>query len=486
MGNQRRFSLKFVIFFPLALFSMVMLLTAKNYYDAVNRYIDLEYARVDRALGRGIKVLTALDYSFTNYSNASHPILQEHNHTIQNELCYIWPIDVLLLENVYEGGLPAVDLDYMIVGDAALCTAGSPINKLAKDKVGYAPSLSFLHDVESHVLGIHYIDKRGYVISSPDSYAKNYTKELFSTLKARPFWQKTAQDVVHVTLSGPSPTLDSMEGQIVSLGVPIYENGEHQGVLSIDFDLGALLQGSDNLAGRLNIISNVQSVPDNALRVRGIENPRLSANHSIYYEYNFWSEVKNFIIFEKYSVAVALFIYLLSTVTLFYVNTHKERLYFQDLAAKDPMTGLLNRRGMQTVWRNKITKKNIALAVFDIDDFKKINDTHGHDVGDDAIRLVAKCIKENIRHSDVASRFGGEEFVVAIYDEDTQSMKRILERVSQSIVSSSTKVIEQGFTVSGGVAFKSSSQLEHFDELFKIADQKLYQAKTTGKNKICF
>jgi PleD family two-component response regulator len=51
---------------------------------------------------------------------------------------------------------------------------------------------------------------------------------------------------------------------------------------------------------------------------------------------------------------------------------------------------------------------------------------------------------------------------------------------------SSTKVIELGFTVSGGVAFKSSSKLEHFDELFKIADKKLYQAKTTGKNKICF
>ncbi|RIZ55843.1 hypothetical protein AK966_04520 [Vibrio sp. PID23_8] len=58
--------------------------------------------------------------------------------------------------------------------------------------------------------------------------------------------------------------------------------------------------------------------------------------------------------------------------------------------------------------------------------------------------------------------------------------------LSQSIVLSSTKVIELGFTVSGGVAFKSSSKLEHFDELFKIADKKLYQAKTTGKNKICF
>ncbi|NMU18707.1 GGDEF domain-containing protein, partial [Vibrio parahaemolyticus] len=116
----------------------------------------------------------------------------------------------------------------------------------------------------------------------------------------------------------------------------------------------------------------------------------------------------------KYSLIVALFIYVLSTVVLFYVNMHSERRYFKELAARDPMTSLLNRRGMQTVWRNKMTKKQVALAVFDIDNFKKINDTYGHDVGDSAIQLVAKCIRENIRHTDVASRFGGEEFVLAI------------------------------------------------------------------------
>ncbi|EKM31924.1 diguanylate cyclase domain protein [Vibrio harveyi] len=171
---------------------------------------------------------------------------------------------------------------------------------------------------------------------------------------------------------------------------------------------------------------------------------------------------------------------------LFLVNTRTERRYFQELAAKDPMTGLLNRRGIQAVWRNKMTKKHVALAVFDIDDFKAINDTHGHDVGDDAIRLVAKCIRENIRHSDVASRFGGEEFVLAIYDEDFDSMLRILERVRSAIAKNSRKVVSGGFTVSGGVEFQSSPQLESFDELFKLADEKLYEAKSTGKNKICY
>ncbi|MET2848152.1 GGDEF domain-containing protein [Vibrio owensii] len=486
MGNKRRFSLKFVIFFPLFLFIVVMIVTAKNYYDAMNRYITLEYAQVDRALGRAIKVLTALDYSFVNYSNPAHPLFQEHNHMLRDDLCFVWPIDVLLLENKHSGGLPAVELDYMIVGQKELCQPGTKLFKLAEQKAGFAPSLSFLHDIESHIIGIHYIDQRGYVISSPDTYAQYFTKELWQTLKARPFWQKTAQETVKVTMSGPAPMLDRHDGQVVSLTVPIYEKGAHQGVLSIDFDVDDLLKANENLAGKLHIISGMMELPKNIMRVKPIEHERLNANHRIFYEYNLWGEFKNLLAFEKYSVAVAFFIYVLSTVALFLVNTQTERRYFKELAAKDPMTGLLNRRGMQAVWRNKMTKKHVALAVFDIDDFKAINDTYGHDVGDDAIRLVAKCIRDNIRHSDVASRFGGEEFVLAIYDEDFDSMLRILERVRSAISKNSKRVVAGGFTVSGGVEFKSSSQLESFDELFKVADEKLYEAKSTGKNKICY
>ena len=485
MGNKRRFSLKFVIFFPLFLFCVVMLVTAKNYYDAMNRYITLEYSQVDRAIDRAIKVLTALDYSFVNYSNPAHPLFKEHNHMEKNGLCYVWPIDVLLLENKHSGGLPAVELDYMIVGQKSLCQPGTKLFKLAERKAGFAPSLSFLHDIESHIVAIHYIDQRGYIISSPDTYAQYFSQQLWETLKARPFWQKTAQETMKVTMSGPAPMLDRHDGQVVSLTVPIYEKDEHQGVLSIDFDVDGLLKANENLAGKLHIISAVMDVPDNVMRLRPIEHERLSANHRIFYEYDLWSELKNLLAFEKYSVAVAFFIYVLSTVALFLVNTQTERRYFKELAAKDPMTGLLNRRGIQAVWRNKMTKKHVALAVFDIDDFKSINDTHGHDVGDDAIRLVAKCIRDNIRHSDVASRFGGEEFVLAIYDEDFESMLRILERVRKAIAKSSRKVVAGGFTVSGGVEFKSAAQLESFDELFKLADEKLYEAKSTGKNKIC-
>ncbi|MCQ8200675.1 diguanylate cyclase, partial [Vibrio parahaemolyticus] len=76
--------------------------------------------------------------------------------------------------------------------------------------------------------------------------AKNWTNELWSTLKARPFGHKPAQEPVNITGAGPGPMRDSMEGQIISLTVPIFEKGVHQGVLSIDFDVDELLTTSEN------------------------------------------------------------------------------------------------------------------------------------------------------------------------------------------------------------------------------------------------
>ncbi|HDM7598179.1 TPA: hypothetical protein PZ808_003121, partial [Staphylococcus aureus] len=84
--------------------------------------------------------------------------------------------------------------------------------------------------------------------------------------------------------------LDRHDGQVVSLTVPIYEKDEHQGVLSIDFDVDGLLKANENLAGKLHIISTVMDVPDNAMRLKPIEHERLSANHRIFYQYDLWSE----------------------------------------------------------------------------------------------------------------------------------------------------------------------------------------------------
>ncbi|EGQ9883644.1 diguanylate cyclase [Vibrio vulnificus] len=489
MSKKRQFSRRFVVLFPALIFLAVISMTVKNYYDSINRHIDEEYERIDRMLTRSIKILTALEYSFSSYTDDGYSILSNHNNKQENGLCFIWPIDPLLMADGMVPDQPEVDIDYMLAGLPELCASGSYLNQRVSEKSGFAPSLSFLHDLEPFMVSILYIDKHGYVISSPETYAASFSVELLDTLKARPFWQKTASNPGRVTFSGPGYEFDiktATQESRYSLSIPVYEKGEHQGMLLISIEAKTLLTTNKQLAGEFHLWNTESPIPPNALRVRDIDFPTLNDSHVIFYTFDWSQELKNFVSYEKYSLAAAIFIYLLSTFTLFLVNTRHERQYFKDLATKDPMTGLLNRRGMQSVWRNKITKKKIALAVFDIDNFKSINDSHGHDVGDEAIKLVASCIRDNIRQCDVASRFGGEEFVITLYGDECDGMEKVLARVREAVNERSPQVVRHGFTISAGVVIREMGAGDSFDALFKAADDSLYQAKNSGKDKIVY
>ena len=151
------------------------------------------------------------------------------------------------------------------------------------------------------------------------------------------------------------------------------------------------------------------------------------------------------------------------------------------------MTGLLNRRGLEAFWRSVDHDQLFALTVFDIDDFKLINDTYGHDKGDDVIRYMSRQISNSVRSSDVAARFGGEEFVVYMKGDDRETLMRTLERVKNAISAKSVDIVPNGFTVSGGVCIVETEQSKlNFEEIFKYADEKLYVAKTTGKDRLEF
>ncbi|ASM97312.1 TPA: diguanylate cyclase [Vibrio vulnificus] len=489
MRKKRQFSRRFVVLFPALIFFTVMFITVKNYYDSVNRNIAEEYDRINTTLTRSIKILTALEYSFSSYTDDGYSILSNHNAKIENGLCSIWPIDPLLRAEGKVPDQPEVDINYMLVGVTELCEVNSGLNVRVSNKSGFAPSLSFLHDIEPFMVGILYLDKHGYAITSPDSYAASFSLELLDTLKARPFWQKTANSPGKVTFTGPGYDLNLGRVQNesrYSLSIPVFEHSEHQGMLMMTLDSHVLLQNKKQLGGQIHLANLNFALPDNALLVTNVELPTLDDTHALYYGFSWKKELQNFVSYERYSVIAAVFIYLLSTFTLFLVNTRTERQYFKELATRDPMTGLLNRRGMQAVWRNKISKKKIALAVFDIDDFKAINDTYGHDVGDEAIKLVASCIRDNIRQCDVASRFGGEEFVITLYGDECDGMEKVLARVREAVNERSPQVVRHGFTISAGVVIREMGAGDSFDALFKAADDSLYQAKTSGKDKIVY
>ncbi|WP_210455546.1 GGDEF domain-containing protein [Vibrio crassostreae] len=488
MKVNRHFSLTFIFGFPAVIATMLLGLIGKNHFDSVKKDIDSEFHRIEEVFKRTTKVVTALDYSFSNYYKSGNPLFLDHNKQVVDGLCQIWPIDVLLLADGKTSDIPSVDIDYMLVGQESLCSETSDSYKSASEKIALAPILSFLSQLDEYHDGVHFIDTSGYVISSPEDFAKGLSKELLSTIKSRPYWQKTANNPDQLTLSGPGYRFDSLD-RMISMTIPVFHKGVHQGMLSVDINAGRLLENSnEHLAGRIDIIDTTRSAPiDSAAFYHEINLEGVASHHAMYYELDIAKEIEHFFVYEKDSLIVAIIVYLFSVTIFFYVNSTIERGYFKELAAKDPMTGLLNRRGLEAFWRSVDHDQLFALTVFDIDDFKLINDTYGHDKGDDVIRYMSRQISNSVRSSDVAARFGGEEFVVYMKGDDRETLMRTLERVKNAISAKSVDIVPNGFTVSGGVCIVETEQSKlNFEEIFKYADEKLYVAKATGKDRLEF
>jgi diguanylate cyclase (GGDEF)-like protein len=123
--------------------------------------------------------------------------------------------------------------------------------------------------------------------------------------------------------------------------------------------------------------------------------------------------------------------------------------------------------------------------MIDIDHFKKINDTHGHAAGDDAIKQIADIIGQSIRTTDKAARFGGEEFVVLLREIDQETALLLAERIRRSIEQATIQHGETCIpaTVSIGVAINTEGDRD-VQDIIERADQGLYAAKKTGRNRV--
>ena len=160
-----------------------------------------------------------------------------------------------------------------------------------------------------------------------------------------------------------------------------------------------------------------------------------------------------------------------------------------DLATKDGLTGLLNRRSFtgiarQLLYLGERNKSNAGIFMIDIDNFKQVNDTHGHAAGDEVLKKVARVVQGSCRKSDLAARFGGEEFVVFFPDVQPAALLKIGEKLRTAVEKTSSGGI--GVTVSIGAAQENLSKgtdLTLF-ELIKKADKNLYAAKKAGKNRV--
>jgi diguanylate cyclase (GGDEF)-like protein len=161
-----------------------------------------------------------------------------------------------------------------------------------------------------------------------------------------------------------------------------------------------------------------------------------------------------------------------------------ERAFLTSLIDKDPLTGIYNRRKFNRDIEliaavHRRTKKGSALLIIDIDHFKKFNDEHGHQRGDEALREVTQCIQRSLRDYDKIHiyRYGGEEFMVIITDVSLKDVFQIGDRIRKNVMATCP------VTISAGVShYKELS--ESLQSLVDHADQALYIAKKKGRNRV--
>ncbi|MDR7871340.1 MAG: GGDEF domain-containing protein [Tissierellaceae bacterium] len=161
-------------------------------------------------------------------------------------------------------------------------------------------------------------------------------------------------------------------------------------------------------------------------------------------------------------------------------------------ANTDYLTGLYNRSYLEattTDWLKEasVEKESIACIVFDIDNFKGINDEYGHLLGDEVIKQISKSCSSTIRDDDLIGRFGGDEFIIVLKGSSLEDGKVVAERLKEKLLNLNIRKSDKTIPikVSMGVADNLNGDILSFNDLFHLADMRLYKAKQNGKDQIC-
>ncbi|MFH1061734.1 MAG: diguanylate cyclase [Candidatus Omnitrophota bacterium] len=212
-------------------------------------------------------------------------------------------------------------------------------------------------------------------------------------------------------------------------------------------------------------------------------------------EVNFFSSwVARDVVFKTMFLRFA--IYFLSGIVLGYQSLVEKKLRknLEFLAAYDELTGFLNYKFTlellkKELERAKRYKNDLTLAMIDIDNFKNVNDTFGHLVGNDALKIFSKIIKANLREVDIAGRYGGDEFILIFPESTSEQGLMILTRIKSAIAN--TKIRSAFLVSEKSVLLTFSAGLSTFsldkntiNDLINSADKALYQAKKEGRDKI--
>ncbi|MGR6839326.1 sensor domain-containing diguanylate cyclase [Aliivibrio wodanis] len=485
-------NLKHIFIIPTLFLVLILGIVLNNHIDSVQRQVHREYSRIIDSLQRSIKVMISLDYNLSQLYKQSTGEFYNHNFELDEEagLCIIRPSNNhdAVMDN-QEISLPKSRLDYSIAGSDSLCNPKSELYDIASKKVILAPVISFIHDYEEYLHGIYFISKYDYIISSPKEIAENLTKQSLETIYSRPYWIKSMENKnrKHVTFTPPytDAFFDGLE--VLTFSTPIYYKDLFKGVLVLDLSVDKLLHSGGEASQYIQLLDSEKYQNFEQYRfMKSVTLPDTNFSNFLYYKNSVKNEFIHFIVHDANTLTLIFVTYFLTLLSMFYYQSRLSQRYYSNLAKQDPMTGLYNRRGFEISLQERVIKKYVGFAIYDIDDFKQINDVFGHDVGDEAIIYVAKMLNKSVRDNDIVSRFGGEEFVICINADSQASIESVCERVRKSIQDSSEKIVTGGFTVSGGAIIMEAERDFTFENIIKKADELLYKAKQEGKNRVYF
>ena len=177
------------------------------------------------------------------------------------------------------------------------------------------------------------------------------------------------------------------------------------------------------------------------------------------------------------------FNYLLEIMRQKQIDLQNSNIQLRSKAEIDPLTQTFNRRALLERLKNKnLFHANYSVIMIDIDNFKCVNDTHGHGVGDMVLKELAQIVKTLIRDKDVFARWGGEEFVILANTKEIVEVEKIAEKVRQKVESASFNTVGK-ITASFGIS-SPKNPTESFETILEHADKALYQAKKSGKNRV--
>jgi len=161
---------------------------------------------------------------------------------------------------------------------------------------------------------------------------------------------------------------------------------------------------------------------------------------------------------------------------------------FEELAMTDMMTNMHNRYSIMDILRKEIKRSHryktpLSIIMYDIDFFKKVNDTYGHDVGDDVLIELSALVKRNLRDFDILGRYGGEEFLILSPNTTLDDSKHFANRIREEVQNHKFKIVGH-ITISLGVVELKAD--ENIENVFRRVDSLLYQSKNNGRNTVSF